>query len=50
MVGEGFQTERETIERAGVLYAAVHAVELSPARYPVGIRENPFQRLQDLRW
>ena len=47
MVGEGSQTERETIERAGVLYAADHAVELSPAS---GIKENPFQRLQGFRW
>jgi hypothetical protein len=50
LVGEGSQTERETVDSAGVLYAAGHAVELSPARYRWGIREDPFQRLQGLRW
>jgi len=41
MVGEGSQTERETIERPGVLYAAGHAVELSPARYGGGSGRTP---------
>jgi len=46
MVGEGSQTERETIERAGVLccWSCCRAVA-GQVRW--GIRENPFQRLQD---